>query len=68
METRPDHEIEVRSNTFQREWPPRSGRLQTFPEVDRGGFLGLEEARRRINPAQAELLDRLIGMLSSPQA
>lgn len=47
------------SNTFEIEWPPRSGRRATFPEVDRAAWFGLEEARRRINPAQAPLLDRL---------
>jgi predicted NUDIX family NTP pyrophosphohydrolase len=49
----------ITSNTFTMEWPPRSGRTQPFPEVDRAGWFGLEEARRRINPAQAALLDRL---------
>jgi predicted NUDIX family NTP pyrophosphohydrolase len=49
----------IASNTFELEWPPRSGRRQTFPEVDRAAWFSLEEARRRINPAQAELLDRL---------
>lgn len=47
------------SNTFEMEWPPRSGRRQAFPEVDRAAWFGLEEARRRINPAQAAFLDRL---------
>jgi len=47
------------SNAFRVEWPPRSGRLQRFPEVDRAAWFGLEEARRRINPAQAALLERL---------
>jgi para-aminobenzoate synthetase/4-amino-4-deoxychorismate lyase len=51
----------VTSNTFEIEWPPRSGRRQAFPEVDRAAWFGLEEARRRINPAQAELLKRLPG-------
>ncbi|CAA9530014.1 MAG: MutT-like protein [uncultured Solirubrobacteraceae bacterium] len=49
----------VTSNTFEIEWPPRSGRMQTFPEVDRAAWFALDEARRRILPAQAELLDRL---------
>ncbi len=47
------------SSTFELEWPPRSGRRQAFPEVDRAAWFHLEEARRRINPAQAALLDRL---------
>jgi predicted NUDIX family NTP pyrophosphohydrolase len=49
----------VRSNSFELEWPPRSGRRQAFPEVDRAGWFGLDEARERINPAQAAFLDRL---------
>lgn len=51
------------SNTFELEWPLRSGRLQTFPEVDRAEWFSLDEARRRILPAQAPLLDRLAGCL-----
>jgi predicted NUDIX family NTP pyrophosphohydrolase len=47
------------SNTFEMEWPPRSGRTATFPEVDRAQWFGLDEARERINPAQAAFLDRL---------
>jgi predicted NUDIX family NTP pyrophosphohydrolase len=50
---------ELRSNTFTMEWPPRSGTQQEFPEVDRAEWFGLEAAREKINPAQAELLDRL---------
>jgi predicted NUDIX family NTP pyrophosphohydrolase len=49
----------VRSNTFEIEWPPRSGRTQEFPEVDRAEWFALDEARRRILPAQVPLLDRL---------
>jgi predicted NUDIX family NTP pyrophosphohydrolase len=48
------------SNTFELEWPPHSGREQEFPEVDRAEWFDLAEARRRILPAQAELLDRLV--------
>ena len=50
---------EITSNTFTMQWPPRSGRTQEFPEVDRAQWFDLEEARERINPAQAALLDRL---------
>jgi predicted NUDIX family NTP pyrophosphohydrolase len=49
----------IHSNTFTLEWPPRSGRMQEFPEVDRAGWFGLDAAREKLNPAQAELLDRL---------
>ena len=51
------------SNTFTMEWPPRSGRTQEFPEVDRAAWFGLDEARRRLNPAQVELLERLVARL-----
>jgi predicted NUDIX family NTP pyrophosphohydrolase len=51
----------VSSNTFTLEWPPRSGRMREFPEVDRAAWFGIAEARERINPAQAAFLDRLDG-------
>lgn len=51
------------SNTFEMEWPPRSGRRQEFAEVDRAEWFGLDEARRRILAAQAPLLDRLERLL-----
>jgi predicted NUDIX family NTP pyrophosphohydrolase len=54
----------LRSNTFSMEWPPRSGQWHDFPEVDRAEFFDLDEARRRINPAQALLLDALEGFLA----
>ena len=54
------------SNTFSMEWPPRSGNQQEFPEVDRAEWLGLDAAREKILPAQAELLDRLLRRLSLP--
>ena len=49
----------ISSNSFELEWPPRSGRMQAFPEVDRAGWFGLDEARLKLNPAQVPLLDRL---------
>ncbi|MBS1869566.1 MAG: NUDIX domain-containing protein [Actinobacteria bacterium] len=49
----------IHSNTFELEWPPRSGRMQTFPEVDRAGWFALAAARRKLLPAQAPFLDRL---------
>jgi predicted NUDIX family NTP pyrophosphohydrolase len=51
------------SNTFTVEWPPRSGNQQEFPEVDRAEWFDLPTARRKILPAQAELLDRLLDHL-----
>ena len=51
----------VRSNTFSMEWPPRSGRMREFPEVDRAAWLPLAEAKLKINKAQAALLEELEG-------
>jgi predicted NUDIX family NTP pyrophosphohydrolase len=50
----------VRSNTFTMEWPPRSGRQAEFPEIDRAAWFGIDEAREKLVPAQAELVDRLV--------
>lgn len=47
------------SNTYDVEWPPRSGRIQAFPEIDRVAWFDLPEGRRRIKTAQAPFLDRL---------
>jgi predicted NUDIX family NTP pyrophosphohydrolase len=49
----------IQSNCFTLEWPPHSGRMQEFPEVDRAGWFGLADARDKILAAQAALLDRL---------
>jgi predicted NUDIX family NTP pyrophosphohydrolase len=54
----PDH-FELKSNTFEMEWPPRSGKSQTFPEIDRAKFFVEKVARSKINPAQVSFLDRL---------
>lgn len=53
----------LRSASFEMEWPPRSGRQREFPEVDRAEWLSPERAREKINPAQAELIDRLLALL-----
>ena len=50
---------EVESNTFELEWPPRSGRRRNFPEVDRAEWFALAVAREKIIPGQRPLLDRL---------
>ncbi len=55
----------ARSNEFEIEWPPRSGRRISIPEVDRAAWFSLEEARERINPAQVALIDELEGLLKS---
>ncbi|HSJ70111.1 MAG TPA: NUDIX domain-containing protein [Acidimicrobiia bacterium] len=53
------------SNTFPMEWPPGSGRIAEFPEVDRAEWLPLAAACTAINPAQVPLLDRLAGSLDA---
>jgi predicted NUDIX family NTP pyrophosphohydrolase len=58
----------ISSNAFEMEWPPRSGRRQEFPEVDRAQWFGLDEARAKLNPAQAELIDRLAQALARAHA
>jgi predicted NUDIX family NTP pyrophosphohydrolase len=55
---------QVRSNTFDLEWPPRSGRFIAFPEVDRGAWFSMNEAKEKIKEAQITFLDevaRLVG-------
>jgi predicted NUDIX family NTP pyrophosphohydrolase len=47
------------SNTFEMEWPPQSGQMARFPEMDRAEFFSVDEAKRKINPAQIALLERL---------
>jgi predicted NUDIX family NTP pyrophosphohydrolase len=56
---------QIRSNTFRMEWPPRSGKMMEFPEIDRARFFTMEEARERIHSAEAEFLQRLPGLLSN---
>jgi predicted NUDIX family NTP pyrophosphohydrolase len=51
------------SNTFEMQWPPRSGQTQAFPEVDRGAWVDPALARRKLNPAQSAFVDRLVDML-----
>ena len=53
----------LRSNAFECEWPPRSGRRATFPEVDRDAWFDLPSARRKLLPAQLPLLERLVARL-----
>jgi predicted NUDIX family NTP pyrophosphohydrolase len=53
----------LKSNTFELEWPPRSGQKQEFPEVDRAEWFAPDEARTKINPAQAAFIDRLLERL-----
>ena len=53
------------SDTFQMQWPPRSGVMRTFPEVDRAQWCDLISAREKLNPAQAQFVDRLADILES---
>ena len=55
----------IPSNTFQFEWPPRSGKLMEIPEVDRAEWFGLKAAREKINSGQVPLLDRLEALLGA---
>ena len=57
----------VKSNLFTLEWPPRSGLQKEFPEIDKWEFFSVQEARAKINPAQAEFLDRLEAKLGLGQ-
>ena len=49
----------VHSNDFEMEWPPRSGRRQFFPEVDRGAWFSVDEALEKVNPGQVGLIQEL---------
>jgi len=55
----------LKSNTFEMEWPPRSGKQSEFPEVDRAAFLTLNAAREKLHPAEYQLLSRLQGLLAT---
>jgi predicted NUDIX family NTP pyrophosphohydrolase len=54
----------LHSNTFQMEWPPRSGRIAEFPEIDRAEWFGLDQARAKIQPGQIPFLDELERLLA----
>jgi predicted NUDIX family NTP pyrophosphohydrolase len=58
----------LRSNTFSMEWPPRSGRMADFPEVDRAEWFPIDEARRRILPAQSPILDAVVAHVAGATA
>lgn len=57
---------QVRSNAFELEWPPKSGELQPFPEVEEARWMTLDEARTRMLPSQLPILDALEAKLSGP--
>lgn len=54
---------EIKSNTFEMEWPPRSGKKQVFPEIDKAGWFTMDEAKLKINAGQAGFLQQLIAVI-----
>lgn len=56
-------ESQITSNTFQMEWPPKSGKIQHFPEVDKAAWFDATTAQQKINPAQADFIVELISKL-----
>jgi predicted NUDIX family NTP pyrophosphohydrolase len=59
FEVAPDTKVTQASNVFELEWPPRSGKMQAFPEIDRAEFFTVEEAETKINQSQRIFLERL---------
>ncbi|MGA7214444.1 MAG: NUDIX domain-containing protein [Terrimicrobiaceae bacterium] len=59
LEVDPRQTVQIEGNTFEMEWPPHSGRMQAFPEIDRAEFFPLAEAEKKINQAQRMFLERL---------
>lgn len=55
---------QMRCNTFEMEWPPRSGRRQSFPELAEAKWFSVDDARAKIHPAQAVFLDRLLRVIA----
>ncbi|MDR3666825.1 MAG: NUDIX domain-containing protein [Ignavibacteriaceae bacterium] len=58
-----DDAVTIKSNTCQVEWPPRSGKKIIIPEVDKGEFFSIENAKVKMKKAQQEFLDRLLSSL-----
>ena len=59
LEVKDDSLLNFKSNTFELEWPPGSGKKQSFPEVDKCGFFTLEEVEKKITPSQIPLINNL---------
>jgi len=55
----------ITCNTFKAEWPPKSGRWQSFPEVDKAAWFSIAEARKKINPAQVAFIEELVTKLDA---
>ena len=58
----------IHSNTFTIEWPPRSGRQQTFPEIERAQFMSVEQAREKMHTAEFEFVERLESILKQQKS
>ena len=54
----------IRSNTFKIKWPPKSGRMQSFPEIDRAEWFVLPSAQAKLLEGQRQLLDRLVELVN----
>lgn len=67
FEGKEDQSFSYKSNLFEMEWPPNSGKKQKFPEVDNFGFFNVEEAKRKINAAQIPLIDKLVEYLKKKE-
>ncbi len=65
FETENDEQHFIKSNTFKLEWPPHSGNIQEFPEIDKAEFFTIETAKKKINEAQIALITRLEKHLKS---
>ncbi len=57
----------VRSNTFKMEWPPHSGQLMEFPEVDKANWFSVNEAKIKINPGQIKFIEELVSLLTKKE-
>jgi len=67
FEGKEDQNFSYKSNLFEMEWPPNSGKKQKFPEADKFGFFTVEEAKRKINAAQIPLIDKLVEYLKKKE-
>jgi predicted NUDIX family NTP pyrophosphohydrolase len=63
VEANPDASL-VKSNPFKMEWPPRSGKTQEFPEIDKAGWFSMQDARKKVLKGQVAFLERLSGLLA----
>ncbi|HEY4200959.1 MAG TPA: NUDIX domain-containing protein [Devosiaceae bacterium] len=59
---------ELKSNSFELEWPPRSGRIEAFPEVDRAAWFDLRQAREKLNKGQVGVLEALAAALAAARS